>query len=288
MKLCIIGCNGMLGTDMMIRAKKEGHEVTGADLPGIDITQPDSVRECIDRLRPGLIINCAAYTAVDACETNAETAFAVNGTGAGNLARAAEELGIPLVYISTDYVFDGKKNSPYLETDRTNPATVYGRSKLEGELLVRKNCSRCYIVRIAWLYGLYGNNFVRAIRAAAKKNAQAGEPLLVVNDQSGTPTWTVSVCRQVLRLVSIPRYGIFHCTSEGACTWYDFAQEIIAAAGLRVPVQPCTTDQFPRPARRPACSVLENQALKSLGINSMPQWKQAFRKFLEAEKGIPD
>jgi dTDP-4-dehydrorhamnose reductase len=284
MKLLIVGCNGMLGTDMMVEAKKAGHEAEGVDVPAIDITRPESIREQMLRFEPEGVVNCAAYTAVDACETNAEAAFAVNRQGAANLAAAAQEAGAIFVHYSTDYVFDGKKTTPYVESDPTGPLTVYGKSKREGEVLVSECCARASILRIAWLYGLHGNHFIRAIRSTAQKKIQAGEPLRVVNDQWGTPTWTIPVCRQTLALIAADKYGLYHATCEGACTWFDFAKEIIRAAKMPIEVLPCTTAEFPRPAPRPAYSVLENERLKRLSLNAMPDWKEAFTGFLEAEK----
>jgi dTDP-4-dehydrorhamnose reductase len=287
MKLLIVGCNGMLGTDMVIEAKKAGHDVRGIDFPQIDITKPQSVGEIVAEARPEAIINCAAYTAVDACETNAETAFAVNARGPTNLAAVASECGALLVHYSTDYVFDGKKTSPYVESDPTSPLTVYGRSKLEGERLAFECCERTIVLRIAWLYGMTGTNFVKTIRSAALKKAASGEPLRVVNDQWGTPTWTVPVCLQTFALLTADQYGVYHATCEGACTWFDFTVEILRQAGITTAVEPCTTAEYPRPAPRPLFSVLENQRLKIVGLNRMPGWKEAFRGFVEAETTQP-
>ena len=274
----------MLGSDMTAAAARAGHETTCVDFPDIDITRPQSVQTRVTAAAPQVIINCAAYTAVDACETNAAAAFAVNADGAQNLARAAQEAGAVLVHYSTDYVFDGAKNGPYVETDAANPATVYGKSKLKGERLAHEACSRLIILRIAWLYGKNGGNFVRSIRAAAQKNAAAGTPLRVVNDQRGTPTYTVDVCNQTFALIAADRPGLYHATNEGACTWFDFAQEIVACARIPVDLRPCTTAEFPRPAPRPKNSILENAELKKLGLNIMPDWKDGFKRFLEEEK----
>ena len=283
MKLLIVGHNGMLGADMVLLARGAGHEVEGVDYPQIDITKLESIRAHIGRVKPAAVINCAAYTAVDACETDADAAFAVNATGAGLLARCAQERGAALVHYGTDYVFDGRGSRPYVETDPTGPASVYGKTKLEGEALVQKNCPRAAVLRIAWLYGLRGNNFVKTIRSVARKNAAAGKPLRVVNDQFGTPTYTVDVCRQTLRLLEAGAFGLFHSTSEGACTWFDFASAIVTAAGIPVRTEPCTTAEFPRPAPRPMYSVLENANLKRLGINVMPEWEEGFGEFLKSE-----
>jgi dTDP-4-dehydrorhamnose reductase len=280
MKILVIGHNGMLGSDMMIVARSAGHDVIGIDVPDIDITKRESIQQCLAAVNPQTIINCAAYTAVDACETNSELAFAVNAQGAGLLAGCAHESKAVLVHFSTDYVFDGTKKQPYVESDPTNPVSVYGRSKLEGEQLVQKNCRRSFIFRIAWLYGAKGSNFVKTIQTLAQKNLSLGIPLRVVNDQVGTPTWTVDVCRQTFGMIGTEHYGLYHCTSEGRCSWFDFALEIVRAAGIGAQVVPCSTAEFPRPAPRPANSVLENSGLKKLGLNSMPHWKEAFEEFL--------
>ncbi|NLG15981.1 MAG: dTDP-4-dehydrorhamnose reductase [Fibrobacter sp.] len=280
----IVGSGGQLGSDMVKVFRKEQYAVEEIDFPSIDISDRESVRKAIAKTRPSYIINCAAFTAVDDCETKQETAYAINAKGPENLALTAEETGSLLVHISTDYVFDGTKITPYVETDAPNPLTVYGKSKLEGERLVAQSCSRHQIFRIAWLYGLHGNNFVKAIRNAAVKKISSGEPLKVVNDQFGTPTYTVEVCRQILKCINSGNHGIFHCTSEGWCSWYDFAREILSKSGIDVKVVPCTTEDFPRPAPRPRYSVLENARLKGLGLNIFPEWKVAFENYLDEEK----
>jgi dTDP-4-dehydrorhamnose reductase len=287
MKLLIIGCNGMLGQDMLRAARSAGHSVSGIDFPDIDITKPESVRSCVTAARPHVIVNCAAWTAVDACETDCDRAFAVNATGAGLLARAAEGCGAIFVHFSTDYVFDGAKSTPYIESDPVNPVSVYGRSKLEGELLVQKNCTRSFIFRIAWLYGAGGANFVKTIRELAKKNADAHAFLRVVNDQIGSPTYTADVCRQTFGMLDTGHFGLYHSTSEGQCSWFDFATEIVRALHVKVELVPCSTAEFPRPAPRPRYSVLENSRLKKLGLNLMPHWKDGFAAFLRDEQRGP-
>jgi|WetSurMetagenome_2_1015567.scaffolds.fasta_scaffold61881_2 dTDP-4-dehydrorhamnose reductase len=284
MNILVVGHNGMLGQDMVCAARAGGHSVSGIDFPEIDITNQESVQSCFAAEKPHAVINCAAYTAVDACEIDRNRAFAVNTHGAGLLARAAAECGSMFVHFSTDYVFDGTKTGPYRESDPPNPASVYGKSKLEGELLVRDICLRSFIFRIAWLYGAGGGNFVKTIRGLAKKNAIAGVPVRVVNDQRGSPTCTLDVCRQTLRMLRTNHFGLYHCTSEGECSWYDFAAEIVCAAGIPAQVLPCTTAEFPRPAPRPANSVLENSGLKKLGLNFMPHWKEAFASFVRDEQ----
>jgi dTDP-4-dehydrorhamnose reductase len=284
MKLLVIGSNGQLGRDMMLCARAQTLAAEGLDFPAIDITDPRSVDDAVARIRPDVIINCAAHTAVDLCETEESKAFSINSTGVANIVRTAKRSGATVVHLSTDYVFDGDKKSPYVETDPANPRSVYGKSKLAGEQELIRNCDRYFILRIAWLYGTRGNNFLKTIRALGEKRAAAGEPIKVVNDQIGTPTYTIHVCRQILSLINTDRFGLYHATNEGWCSWYDFARAIVAAYGIAVHVLPCTTAEFPRPAPRPANSVLENEKLKKLGLNIMPQWEKGLEEYLEEEK----
>jgi dTDP-4-dehydrorhamnose reductase len=280
----VVGHRGQLGGDMMRAAAAAGHAVTGIDLPDIDITSRDNVRAAVDRCSPETIVNCAAFTAVDRCEHESAKAFAVNAEGVGHLGAAAAERGASVFHISTDYVFDGKKKSPYVETDAPNPLSVYGKSKLAGEALLAKTCDRHFIFRIAWLYGTRGSNFLKTIRDLARKRAGTSEPIKVVNDQVGTPTYTVHVCKQILSMIDTELYGLYHCTNEGQCSWFDFAKAIVQAYSIQVDLAPCTTAEFPRPAPRPANSVLENECLKKLGRNIMPEWEIGLKDYLEEEK----
>lgn len=279
MNIAVIGCNGQLGRDLVEEASARGHIVTGLDLPAIDLSDPDSIENALDRNRPDMVINTAAYTAVDACETHSREAFLVNETGVANLARCAASHDVPLVHISTDYVFDGTAATPYREDAPPAPASVYGRSKRAGEDALIAIWEKHWIVRIAWLYGKHGTNFVKSILRAALHAGADGTPLRVVNDQYGSPTWTMSVCNQILCLAQHGAYGLYHATAQGYCTWYDFAREIIDCAGISVQLLPCTTAQFPRPAPRPAWSVLENRRLGEQGIDCMPEWKEGFHQF---------
>ncbi|HEX2958520.1 MAG TPA: dTDP-4-dehydrorhamnose reductase [Chitinispirillaceae bacterium] len=284
MNILVIGSGGQLGKDMVIHLKKNNFNVAEADFPAIDISNIDSTSNVIRQARPDAVINCAAFTAVDDCESKQEAAFAVNATGPHNIAKCCNDIGAKCIHISTDYVFDGQKRFPYIESDMTNPATVYGKSKLEGEKLIAEETDRYQIYRIAWLYGLYGNNFVRTILKNAPKKVTSKESFRVVNDQIGTPTSTVEVCRQIIAMLNKDESGIFHCTCEGICSWYDFTCEIVKAYKLGVPVLPCSTDEYPRPAPRPAYSVLENQHLKALNLNIMKDWKTAFYDFYATDK----
>ena len=286
MKLLIIGSNGQLGGDFVKTAERQGHSVIAIDYPQIDIRNKQSVESVINNSAADAVINCAAFTAVDDCETDGAAAFALNADACENLALAAKSAASLLVHIGTDYVFDGAASFPYTEDRKTNPQTVYGKSKLRGEEIIADLYGGGgMIFRIAWLYGAGGNNFVKTIRRAALSNSQANKPLKVVNDQFGTPTWTVSVCRQILAVIDRGERGVFHATCEGACTWFDFAKEIVAAYGIDAEVLPCTTEEFPRKAPRPRYSVLENARLKAMGAHIMPDWREAFREFLSTEGG---
>jgi len=287
MKLLIIGSNGQLGGDFVKMAGHQGHAVIPIDYPRIDIRDKSSVESVINNSAPDAVINCAAFTAVDDCETNSEAAFALNAGACENLALAAKKRASLLIHISTDYVFDGAASSPYTEDCPANPQTVYGRSKLRGEEIITELYGGgSMIFRIAWLYGAGGTNFVKTIRRAALSNRQENKPLKVVNDQFGTPTWTVSVCRQILSVIDRGERGVFHATCEGACTWFDFAKEIVAACGIDADVLPCTTEEFPRKAPRPRYSVLENARLKAINTHIMPEWREAFHEFLSTEEGV--
>ncbi len=283
MKLFIIGCNGQLGQDMAISAKKRGHSVSGSDFPAIDITNEQSVANAVAENSPDCIINCAAHTAVDLCETEPEKAFAINKNGVKNIAIAARKTGAKIVHISTDYVFDGTKKGPYYETDIPNPASVYGKSKLAGEEILAQNYDRYFTFRLAWLYGTRGNNFLKTIRSIAQKRVETHEPLKVVNDQIGTPTYTLHVCEQILSVISTDNFGLFHSTNEGFCSWFDFAKAIVESYKIPVQVLPCTTAEFPRPAPRPANSVLENERLKKLGMNILPRWEKGLQDYIKEE-----
>jgi dTDP-4-dehydrorhamnose reductase len=280
----IIGSRGQLGSDMVKICRSAGFNVIEIDYPDIDITDKAKTISFIEQCQAAYIINCAAYTAVDDCESHPKEAYALNAEGPRNIALGAQKTGATIIHISTDYVFDGEKSTPYLEGDLCNPLTVYGKTKLEGERLTAESCKKHQIYRIAWLYGTHGNNFVKTIRNVATKKKLAGESLSVVNDQFGTPTYTIEVCEQIVKMLGTDNYGIFHCTCEGSCSWYDFTKEVLSSSGIDIEVRPCTTAEFIRPAPRPHFSVLENSRLKKMGHNIMNDWKTAFQKFLAEEQ----
>jgi dTDP-4-dehydrorhamnose reductase len=280
-KLLITGAAGQLGQALIPEAGRQGWEVVATDAHDLDITDSQRVWQELTRLRPEVVINAAAATQVDALESDPDAALKVNGLGPRNLAVACRRLGFKLIHISTDYVFDGTKPGPYVEWDATGPLSVYGRSKLLGEEWVRQQCPDHFIVRTAWLYGLPGPNFITAILAQGRSLGPTGE-LKVVADQRGTPTSGLVLASQLLALAQTEAFGTYHATCQGDTTWYDFACLILQTAGIQVGVTPCTTEEFPRPAPRPANSILENRLLQVAGLDRMPSWQAAFQQFWEA------
>lgn len=273
----------MLGQDTVKAITETGVSITQLDIDDLDITNKKAVKTAVSRIRPHVIINCAAFTNVDECEFNRDTAMMVNGDGAGNVAAAAEENHATIIHISTDYVFDGTKNGPYAEDDPPKPVNVYGESKLEGEKQVARNCSRHIILRTAWLYGAGGKNFVDTIAGLAKDR----EELSVVNDQHGSPTYTPHLAAAIKTIVlSVldrnPATGIYNVTATGFCSWYEFALEILKyRPGIVKSVKPVSTLEFPRPAARPHNSVLDNGKLNDTFEVSLPHWKDALREYLQ-------
>ena len=280
-KLLITGAAGQLGQALVLSAGRQGWEVVATDVHELNITDPQAVMRELSRRRPEVVINAAAATRVDDLESAPDAALLVNALGPRNLAVACRRLGTKLIHLSTDYVFDGAKLGPYVEWDATGPLSVYGRSKLLGEEWVRQQCPDHFIVRTAWLYGVPGPNFVTAILARGRSLAPDGE-LKVVQDQRGTPTSTLALAPQLLALAATEAFGTYHATCQGETTWYEFAGLILKAAGITVRVTPCTTAEFPRPAPRPANSVLENRLLQVAGLDRMPAWQAAFQEFWEA------
>lgn len=280
-KLLITGAAGQLGQALVQAGPRQGWEVVATDLPDLDITDPRLVQGELTRQRPEVVINAAAATRVDDLESDPDTALRVNALGPRNLAVACRRLGAKLIHLSTDYVFDGTKPAPYVEWDATGPLSVYGRSKLLGEEWVRQQCLDHFIVRTAWLYGVPGPNFVTAILARGRQLGPDGE-LKVVTDQRGTPTSALALAPQLLALAETESFGTYHATCQGETTWFEFAALILQTAGMAVRLTPCTTAEYPRPAPRPANSVLENRLLRVAGLDRMPAWEAAYRQFWQA------
>ncbi|MBC2714727.1 MAG: dTDP-4-dehydrorhamnose reductase [Desulfobacteraceae bacterium] len=279
MNILITGGNGQLGKDCE-HVFKNSCQTTCIDIEDLDITDPDHVEAVVKQVRPGIIINCAAFTQVDACETQKKPAWNVNVTGPKNLAKSARKNNSLLVHISTDYVFDGKKEPPgqYSETDTAAPLSYYGITKREGELAVIHHTSNHIILRTAWLYGFYGQNFLKTILKKALN--QPAIPLKIVNDQFGTPTWSYRLALQIAHLVKNKGQGIYHASSEGACSWYDFAKYFLEKLSVAYNIRPCTTDEYPTPAARPKCSILDNRRLKNEKLNIMQHWQKDLDEYI--------
>ena len=279
MRILVTGAKGQLGVELL-DVLGQGHDVLGLDLPELDITNPSATRVIADA-RPAWVVHAAAWTDVDGCERDPGRAFLVNGEGTRRVAEACRAVGAGLVYLSTDYVFDGQKNAPYVETDPVAPLSVYARSKVAGEEAVRAVAPRWAIVRTAWLFGVSGKNFVKTI---VEKGA-AGGPLRVVDDQVGCPTYARDLAEAIQHLVSRELTGIYHVTNAGSCSWHAFARAILKEAGLaHVPVAPMTTAELGRPAPRPAFSVLANHGWAAAGLPPLRPWPEALADMLAAWK----
>jgi dTDP-4-dehydrorhamnose reductase len=269
----VTGAGGMLGRDVVLGATNAGHIVSALTHNDLDITNSDAVTERFLRDRPDVVINCAAWTDVDGAESAEQDAMAINGTGAGNVAGAAAGVGAKVLYVSTDYVFDGLKDQPYVEVDEPSPQSAYGRTKLAGEEATAAANRNHYVVRSSWLYGIGGRNFVETMLQLA---ADHGE-VLVVRDQVGSPTYTWHLASGLLRLIEGTAYGIHHMAAEGACSWYDFAREIFDQAKVECNVLSATTDMLARPAPRPPFSVLETQREAAI---LLPSWRDGLAGYL--------
>lgn len=277
MKILITGANGQLGQDV-VKLLGANHEVYGLGRDELDVTNEVQCLEVLFDLRPDVVIHSGAYTAVDLAETEIEKAYLINSAGTKNLVVASERIGAKFCYISTDYVFDGTATEPYREDDDTNPQSVYGKSKRAGELYVESLSSKHYIVRTSWVYGKYGANFVKTMLNLAKTR----DSLKVVSDQFGSPTYTVDLALFLEKLIQTDFYGIYHASNSGVCSWYDFACAIFEESGvISIKVEPCTTEEFPRPAPRPRNSAMAHGSILAHGFADLRPWREGLRAFLE-------
>jgi dTDP-4-dehydrorhamnose reductase len=282
-RIAILGANGQLGSDL-------GHALAGRDTvlftrADFDVTDHSRTRTLLEAAAAGVIVNTTAYHRVDDCETQAETAYAVNVLALLNLVRVANDTGALLVHFSTDYVFDGAASEPYTEQSPAMPLSVYGNSKLAGEYLVRTTAKRYLLIRSAGLYGIAGSrgkggNFVETMLA----KAAAGGPIQVVSDQVTTPTWTANLAAQVVVMLDNDFSGLCHATNDGSCSWYEFAQAVFELSGIAAPLAATTSDVYRTAAVRPRYSVLENARLKQAGLNCMPHWREALTGYLAAKR----
>ncbi len=275
MKILITGSKGQLGSELVSLLLKD-YEVYGFSHKELDITDKKHVIDIVSKIVPNIIIHCAAFTNVDGCESDIGTAFDVNTIGTGNVAIASKKTKSAMVYISTDYIFDGMKNSPYLESDIPNPISIYGISKYGGELVVKHFLDKFFIVRTSWLYGKRGKNFVNTILRLTKEK----DEIKVVNDQVGSPTYVSDLAKAISALISTKYYGIYHITNSGECSWYKFAKEVLKYVVIKnIEVIPISTEELSRPAPRPKYSVLKNFNLEKKKIYKMRNWELALRDF---------
>lgn len=277
MKVFVTGVRGQLGYDVVNELEKRGHTAIGVDIEELDITDAEAVDKMITETAPDAVIHCAAWTAVDAAEDNEEKCRQVNVNGTENIAKVCKELDCKMMYISTDYIFDGKGTRPWEPDDPvTTPLNVYGQTKYEGELAVRNNVEKFFIVRIAWVFGK-GKNFIKTMLNLAKTH----DHLTVVNDQYGTPTYTYDLARLLVDMIETEKYGNYHATNEGGyITWYDFACEIFRQAGIDIEVEPVSSAQYAAKAKRPENSRMNKQKLVDNGFELLPDWRDALRRYL--------
>ncbi|MGL5314734.1 MAG: dTDP-4-dehydrorhamnose reductase [Peptostreptococcaceae bacterium] len=287
MNILVTGINGQLGYDVVKELKKRGHNPIGVDRNQMDLTSSKQIKFCIDKYRPDGIIHCAAYTAVDAAEDNKELCREVNSLATKEIAQCAKSLDIPMIYISTDYVFDGNKGiengnldkqnyEEYNEEDATNPQNIYGTTKLEGEEYVKQILDKYYIVRISWVFGLNGNNFIKSMLKLSKDR----EELSIVNDQVGSPTFTKDLAPLLADMIETNKYGIYHATNDGFCTWYEFAKEIFNLSNIDIIVNPISTSEYPTKARRPFNSKMSKEKLVKNGFKQLRHWKEAVKDYI--------
>lgn len=276
MKLLVTGVKGQLGYDVVKEAEKRGVEAVGVDIDEMDITDAKQVREVITKGGYGAVVHCAAWTAVDKAEDMEEACRKVNKEGTENIAQVCEVLDIPIMYFSTDYVFNGQGSEPWKEYDKRAPLNVYGQTKYEGELAVEK-LAKHFIIRIAWVFGKNGNNFIKTMLRLGKERGAVS----VVNDQIGSPTYTYDLAKLVLDMIQSDKYGTYHATNEGICSWYEFACEIFKQAGMNVQVTPVSSDEFPTKAKRPCNSRMNKTELDRNGFDRLPTWQDALHRYLK-------
>lgn len=281
MKVLVTGVKGQLGHDVMNELALRGIEGFGVDVEEMDITDRTACETVISQEKPDAVIHCAAYTAVDAAEDNLELCRKINAEGTRNIARVCKAMDIKMMYISTDYVFNGGGERPWEPDDHREPLNVYGLTKYEGEIAVEQNVQKYFIVRIAWVFGVNGKNFIKTMLRLGKEKGAVS----VVNDQIGSPTYTYDLARLLVDMIQTDKYGRYHATNEGQCSWYEFACEIFRQAGMdEVKVTPVDSDGFPAKAKRPSNSRMSKEKLTENGFERLPSWQNALERYLKALK----
>lgn len=276
MRVLVTGVKGQLGFDVVLELEKRGYEAIGVDVDEMDITDEKKVCEVLDEVKPDAVVHCAAYTAVDAAEDNEKLCRRINVDGTAYISKKCGEIGCKLVYLSTDYVFDGTGEKPWSPDDRVSPLNVYGQSKYDGEVFVRKNTDKHFIIRISWVFGVNGNNFIKTMLRLGKEK----KSLSVVSDQIGSPTYTKDLSVLLVDMLETEKYGTYHATNEGVCSWYEFAVKIFEEAGLDIDVTPIASKDYPQKAQRPANSRMEKSKLVECGFNKLPSWQDALKRYI--------
>lgn len=281
MRVLVTGAKGQLGTDVMAELKSNNIEAVGIDREELDIVDAKACEEFFDKAnaekRIDAVIHCAAYTAVDKAEDEQELSYNINALGTKNIATACKKFDMKLMYISTDYVFNGQGERPWEPDDERQPLNVYGKTKYEGELFVEEIAKKYFIVRIAWVFGIAGNNFIKTMLKLAKER----DSLTVVDDQIGSPTYTADLSKLLVSMIQTDKYGRYHATNEGYCSWYEFAKEIFKVAGVTINVAPVDSSAYPVKAKRPANSRMEKKKLDEMGFKRLPSWQDATRRYIE-------
>ncbi len=277
MKVLVTGAKGQLGHDLMNEFAKRKIDAIGVDIEEMDITDPEAADRVITASGADAVIHCAAYTAVDAAEDNPQLCKKINGEGTENIAKVCARLDIPMMYISTDYVFNGQGERPWEPDDPREPLNVYGEAKYEGELAVEKWLKKYFIVRIAWVFGINGKNFIKTMLRLGKERGKVS----VVDDQIGSPTYTYDLARLLADMIQTDKYGRYHATNEGLCSWYEFAVEIFRQAGLSVDVTPVSSGEYAAKAKRPMNSRMSKDKLEQNGFTRLPSWQDALSRYLE-------
>lgn len=278
MKVLVTGVNGQLGHDVMNELKKREHEAVGVDVEEMDITEEAKVGEVLRKVKPEAVVHCAAYTAVDRAEEEEELCRKINAEGTENIARVCGELDCKFLYLSTDYIFTGDGERPWEPEDEAAPLNVYGQTKYEGELAVKKYLEKYFIVRISWVFGVNGSNFIKTMLRLGKENGA----VKVVDDQIGSPTYTEDLAVLLVDMIESEKYGDYHASNEGICSWYEFAVEIFREAGMDVSVTPVDSSSFPAKAKRPKNSRMSKEKLVKNGFNKLPSWQDALHRYLKA------
>jgi len=277
MKVAVTGCKGQLGADLTAEMEKRNIQAAGIDIDTVDITDYDALEAFIEAEKPDAVVHLAAYTAVDKAEQEKEKCALINIKGTENIAKICGEKGIKLLYTSTDYIFGGEGDTPFETDSSPAPCNYYGLTKYEGEQAVKKHCPQHFIVRISWVFGVHGKNFVYTMLRLAENN----QGIRVVNDQTGSPTFTPDISKLICDMIATDKYGVYHATNEGFCTWAEFAAEIMRRAGKDTKIIPISTEQYPTPAKRPRNSRLSKKSLDDAGFARLPRWEDALDRFLK-------